>query len=75
MDGVTAVKVSIEWIPCAERLPDSDERVLIAFGGDVWPATYEDADAVYPAHWLSDDAQRLDRNEVKHWAHMPEVPT
>lgn len=68
------VRYAVTWIACRERLPDADERVLIVFDGDVWPATYEDADAVYPAHWLSDDAQRLDRNAVTFWARMPEVP-
>lgn len=70
------MKVEIEWIPCAERLPDADERVLIVADGDVWGATYEDGpDVVWPRGWITDDGTPVDPGFVKHWARMPEVPT
>ncbi len=57
---------TVEWIPCAERLPDDDMLVLVAYRGECWLG-YHDGD-----EWLADDSVHL--RGVTHWAHLPDVP-
>jgi hypothetical protein len=60
------MKTSIEWIPCAERLPDDEALVLLAKDGECWLG-WHDGD-----EWLADDSAPV--RGVTHWAHLPEVP-
>ena len=68
------MKTEITWIPCAERLPDDDVRVLIVHECDIYVGWYDSSAYGDEGGWVSDDGMPLEY-EVTHWAHLPEVPT
>jgi hypothetical protein len=60
----------IEWIACAERLPDDDITVLLytpVQRGDVWPG-WRDGDG-----WRWANGSTV-RDEITHWAAWPAGP-
>lgn len=68
-----------EWIPCKERLPETEEQVLIyAWNVHYVLAKYKEirtCDGVYKMAWVTEDAYSIPR-EIKHevicWRHLPE---
>ena len=67
------------WIPCDERLPETEEQVLIyAWNVHYVLAKYKEirtCDGVYKMAWVTEDAYSIPQ-EIKHevicWRHLPE---
>lgn len=67
------------WIPCEERLPETEEQVLIyAWNVHYVLAKYKEirtCDGVYKMAWVTEDAYNIPR-EIKHevicWMPLPE---
>ena len=60
--------MTVEWIACADRLPDADVCVLIAMDdGEVWTGFYDDPTWRY----VSADPVGV---PVTHWANFPPPP-
>ena len=68
-----------QWIPCSERLPETEEQVLIyAWNAHYVLAKYKEirtCDDVYKMAWVTEDAYSIPR-EIKHevicWMPLPE---
>ena len=64
----------IEWVACAERLPESGETVLICMTGEAesaWFGRYYPRLGRYKAGWRDADGYSVD---VTHWAPLPKGP-
>jgi len=64
------------WIPCSERLPESDAKCLVYFDRRVamarWYGKYDEQGAWYI---ISDDVPKLYRiKNVPYWMPLPEPP-
>lgn len=60
---------SIQWLPAAETMPDTDTTVMIhhpAMNEPVWLG-YHDGET-----WRTVESDRCD---VSHWAELPDPPT
>jgi hypothetical protein len=58
----------IEWIACAERVPDDDQTVMLCLPGKlVWPG-WHDCDRGW--RWADD----VPADGVTHWAELPDGP-
>lgn len=71
-EGYTVQK----WIPCSERLPESDAKCLVYFDRRVamarWYGKYDEQGAWYI---ISDDVPKLYRiKNVPYWMPLPEPP-
>jgi ParB-like chromosome segregation protein Spo0J len=63
------LKVTLEWIPAAARLPDDDTTVLGALtDSEVWPM-YRDG-----LGWRAQDGMPIAPELVTHWMHVPAAP-
>lgn len=64
----------IEWIACAERVPDDDQTVLMYVPGyEVCAGWHEDAPRYDSKHgWRLADGTPTDG--VTHWAELPDGP-
>ena len=85
MDYAAAIDEAIkaleaqEWVPCKERLPETEEQVLIyAWNVHYVLAKYKEirtCDGVYKMAWVAEDAYSIPQ-EIKHevicWRHLPE---
>lgn len=64
-----ALKVTLEWVPAGDQLPDSDLTVLIALVEDeVWMG-YLDGDI-----WREISGAPIEATRVTYWAHLPAAP-
>jgi ParB-like chromosome segregation protein Spo0J len=62
-------KITVEWIPVENKLPDADTTVLLALTeGEVWLG-YLDGEA-----WRYADSMPVVLSRVTHWMHLPAVP-
>lgn len=58
-----------DWTSVADRLPDDDKLVLMAFGdSEVWPG-FRDAGV-----WRDTTAMPVVPDRVTHWMDMPPAP-
>lgn len=67
LPAVGSMIEQIEWIACAERLPDDEITVLLRTEQDVWPGWR--AGSV----WRDTDGMPV-RRKVTHWCDMPAGP-
>lgn len=66
-----APTIEPEWIPCSERYPDMDERVLVytvAHDYHVWDCMSNRADNYF---WEDEDGLYHDKYEVDQWMPLP----
>lgn len=59
---------TIEWVACAERMPDDDQTVLMYVPGDEVCAGWHDGDDGW--RW----ADGVPANSVTYWAALPDGP-
>lgn len=78
---IEQLRDALRWIPVAERLPDKNTEVLIAFAGQCSiPATGQYTGGAFDSHgWCYPAENRGSSNDgedpvVTHWMALPEVP-
>lgn len=75
-DIVNEIPAVNRWIPCAERMPEDEQEVLVFVKGDFENSisfittAYNDSDG----DWVSDyDGEVID-SKITHWMPLPEPP-
>ena len=66
------------WIPVEERLPESDDNVLVIVNGECKTMTFEEAymlASYYPGEgWIVEEYEDWENPVVTHWMPLPEPP-
>jgi hypothetical protein len=71
-DGITDAFLDRRWIPVGERLPEMDERVMVANAADDWVTVGSRQLTGEYHHWDGDDSEEL--HKPTHWMPLPGPP-